>query len=202
MMHGMTGPLSDEQQEQIGLINSSGRHLLGIISDLLDLSRVEAGRTRIDLAEMDPAVAVTEVAAVLKPLAGQKRLELRVSLPDHAPPITSDADKVRQILMNLGGNAVKFTETGQVELELSYGADQTVSFSVRDTGGGIRSDLLASIFESFNQGDIPAGDLPEGTGLGLSISREFAQLLGGDIIVTSELGVGSTFTLMLPMSAA
>jgi PAS domain S-box-containing protein len=202
LMEGITGPLGDEQRDQVGLINASGRHLLEIISDLLDISRVEAGRTRMDVREMDPAAVVSEVAEVLRPLAAEKRLEMRVRVPAEAPLIRSDAGKVRQILLNLGGNAVKFTETGYVELGLDTGDNDTVVFSVRDTGRGIRNDLLAHIFESFTQGDTPADDVPRGTGLGLTISREYARLLRGDVAVTSAPGKGSTFTLTLPANLA
>lgn len=201
LVQGMAGPLTGEQQAQIGTINSAGHHLLSIIGDLLDQSRIEAGRVVVDADEFAAGELLGEVAGILKPLARRGGLDLQVRMPDRPVVMVSDRVKVKQILLNLGGNAIKFTVEGTIEFGLATD-DNSVVFTVRDTGRGIRPELTGRIFESFTQGDIPSGELPAGTGLGLSISREFARLLGGDITVESELGAGSTFTLTLPRTRA
>ena len=200
LAQGMAGPLTGEQQTEIEMINSAGRHLLSIISDLLDLSRIEAGRVAVDVAEFSAGDLLGEVAGILKPLADRSGLDLQVHVPDRPVMMVTDRMKVKQILLNLGGNAIKFTAEGSVELALDCDGDQTV-FTVRDTGRGIRPELMDRIFDSFTQGDIPVDEVPVGSGLGLSISREFARLLGGDVNVESELGSGSAFTLTLPALA-
>ncbi|MDO8847191.1 MAG: PAS domain S-box protein [Coriobacteriia bacterium] len=201
LVEGMAGPLTDEQQAEIGTINSAGHHLLSIIGDLLDQSRIEADRVVVDAAEFAAGELLGEVAGILKPLADRSGLDVQVRTPDRPVVMLSDRVKVKQILLNLGGNAIKFTIEGTIEFALTAD-DSSVVFTVRDTGRGIRPEQTDRIFESFTQGDIPADEVLAGTGLGLSISREFARLLGGDITVTSELGVGSTFTLTLPRTRA
>lgn len=201
MVQGMAGPLTDEQRTEIGMINSAGRHLLSIISDLLDLSRIEAGRVAVDSGQFVAGDLVGEVVGILKPLADRGGIELRSTVLDGAIVMVSDRMKIKQILLNLGGNAIKFTSEGSVELTLTADAD-SVFFAVRDTGRGVRPELLEHIFESFTQGDIPSDEVPAGSGLGLSIARDFARLLGGDITAESEIGVGSTFTLTLPRTAS
>ncbi len=202
MMQGMAGPLNDEQQVEMGLINSAGRHLLSIISDLLDLARIEAGRVSTEPAEFDAGQLVAELLAILEPLAAESDLELRMDLPDEPVLMVSDRVKVKQILLNLGGNAVKFTEVGRVEFSLAPGSDDTVVFSVADTGCGIAPDIAEHVFESFTQGSVHPNEVPTGTGLGLAISRELARILGGDIELESDPGRGSTFTLTLPRTPA
>lgn len=201
LVEGMAGPLTDEQRTEIGMINASGRHLLSIISDLLDLSRIEAGRVVVDDAVFAAGELLGEVVGILKPLADQSGLDLEVHTPDRSVVMLSDRVKVKQILLNLGGNAIKFTTEGTIEFGLATD-DSSVIFTVRDTGPGIKPELTGRIFESFTQGDIPADEVPAGTGLGLSISREFARLLGGDITVVSDFGAGSIFTLTLPRTHA
>lgn len=199
LLQGLVGEISAEQRNQIGMINSSGKHLLAIIDDILDISRIEAGKVDIDARPLDPAAIVAEVADILRPLADEKALELRIRVPEEPMVVESDRGKVKQILLNLGGNAVKYTDAGRVEITLSRHEDDAVAFSVRDTGRGIRPDMLERVFESFTQGDHRSGEVPRGTGLGLTISREYARLLGGDITAESEPGRGSTFTLVLPI---
>jgi PAS domain S-box-containing protein len=197
LVGGMAGPLTDEQQTEIEMINSAGRHLLSIINDLLDVSRIEAGRVVVDSDEFPAGELLSEVVGILRPLADRAGLDLQMRMTDRPVVMVSDRVKVKQILLNLGGNAVKFTAEGTVEFGLTTDGSTAV-FTVRDTGRGIRPELIGRIFESFTQGDIPVEGVPTSTGLGLSISREFARLLGGDVTVESELGVGSTFTLTLP----
>ena len=195
---GVAGPLTEEQAAEVGMIHSAGRHLLSIITDLLDLTRVEAGRMSVERERFGVNELVMEVADILHPLVEAAGLELRVAPLDEEMEIESDRMKVKRILLNLGGNAVKFTEEGHVELRVSADDGKAIRLCVSDTGPGIRADLAANIFEPFTQGDVASGAVPEGTGLGLSISRELARVLGGDVDVASEEGAGSTFTLTLP----
>ncbi len=195
---GLTGPLNEEQATQIGMINRSGKHLLELVDDILDISRVEAGGVEVRVERFDPAEIVAEVAEALGPLAVQKGLEVRVDLPRTTRAIDSDPGKFKQILLNLAGNAVKFTEEGHVSLELRSESTAHVEVRVSDTGPGIPAERLPDVFSPFVQLDAPGHAKPAGTGLGLTISREFAELLGGTLTVRSAVGSGSTFTLTVP----
>lgn len=134
----------------------------------------------------------------MRPLAAEKGIGLRVEVPKLAMVIETDKDKLRQILMNIVGNAVKFTVSGEVSVRLEHGDDSRVVFIVSDTGPGIAAGDIERVFEAFHQVEQAGAVQPKGTGLGLAISREFARLLGGGITVTSEEGKGSVFTLWLP----
>ncbi|MDI6900903.1 MAG: PAS domain-containing protein [Anaerosomatales bacterium] len=198
---GLVGPLSEEQEKQIKMILSSGKHLLALINDVLDLSKVEAGAAVVHAEEFDARAIVLEVAESLRPLAEEKGLELGVEVPDSACAMTSDPGKLRQILLNLGGNAVKFTEEGHVDVRLHYDGAVAV-FEVADTGIGIPHGELTRVFEVFAQIERPGEVKPAGTGLGLALSRQYAELLGGRIVVQSEEGKGSTFTVLVPCEAS
>jgi len=182
----------------VGMIHRSGLHLLSLINEVLDLSKIETGGVKVNLGLFDPVDTVIEVADTLRPLARAKGLELHVEVPPSEFTLMSDAEKIRQILLNIGGNAVKFTNSGSVVLKLEHRVHD-LRFMVTDTGLGIPAGELAHIFEAFTQVDRVREVKPEGTGLGLSISRRYAELLGGKILVESEPGVGSTFTLIIPM---
>jgi PAS domain S-box-containing protein len=199
---GAAGPLTDEQALQIGMVNKSGRQLLELINDILDLSRVEAGAAEVRIGPADAVEVVSDVAEALRPLAMEKGLGLRMEMPDGAIVLKTDKDRLRQILVNIMGNAVKFTVTGEITLRLERTADARVAFLVTDTGPGLPADALQQVFEAFHQAVPASGDHPKGTGLGLAISREYAHLLGGEITVTSKEGQGSTFTLWLPAYTA
>ncbi|HEX3534215.1 MAG TPA: ATP-binding protein [Gemmatimonadaceae bacterium] len=208
---GISGPLTDKMREQIGRIRMSGVHLLGLVNDILDLAKVEAGRLQV---RSDPASAEGTVAAALaliQPQAAAGGLELTIQpTPRPAPIYRGDEERVRQILVNLLSNAVKFTPTGgTIRLEISQASvpDQEtrlqpnrsyVSFRVIDTGAGIPEEKLVSIFDPFVQAESGHTRPREGTGLGLTISRRLARLMGGDLTVKSKVGAGSTFTLWLP----
>ena len=194
---GLVGPLSEEQRTQVGMINLSGRHLLELVDQILDLAKIESGRTELHWSVFDPADVLAEVVKALQPLAAEKGLDLAVDLPDVATSMVSDSGKVKQILLNLAGNAVKFTDSGQVRLAVRVGDDDVVEFTITDTGPGIPANRLDDIFEPFTQVESQEGSQFPGTGLGLTISREFAALLGGEILVTSSVGEGSEFRLRL-----
>ncbi|NOZ02396.1 MAG: response regulator [Deltaproteobacteria bacterium] len=187
----------DEDAEFLKQIELSGHQLLALINDLLDMSRIEAGRLDINPGDVEPGRILNEVVDMVSPLAREKGLDLRTRQGD-TPMIYSDGQRIRQILLNLLGNAVKFTDEGYVEATLSSTVDQ-VRFDVIDTGTGIAEADLDHIFDAFRQADGSMMRRREGTGLGLTISRNLARALGGDIQVSTEQGKGSTFSLVLPM---
>ncbi len=183
-------------------IRDSGQYLMEVLNDVLDVSKIEAGRLEIRLGEVRVGDLVEEVLSLHSAKAQQKGLELSVAYETDLPErIRTDPVRVRQILMNLLGNAVKFTESGSVRLSVAATAlDQDrpmIRFSVTDTGPGIPPERLESVFERFNQGEGKTGSAGSGTGLGLTISRRLAELLGGNLRVCSVPGEGSTFTVLI-----
>ncbi len=202
------GPLTETRQ-QVELIERTGEHLLGIINDVLDFSRIEAGKLQINPGAFELHGVINEVLSVLNVSAAEKGLRLRTTL---ALPSTcwvrGDAARVRQVLLNLVGNAIKFTEQGEVRLTVSPQAEQDpnqqpiLHFRIEDTGAGISPQHLPLIFEAFHQVDGTFARKQKGTGLGLTISREIARAMGGDIVCASVLGKGSTFTLTVPLPPA
>jgi signal transduction histidine kinase len=185
-------------------IKAAAEHLLALVNDVLDLSKIEVGRMEVDCEVADVGALLDSVVTVIEPIAGVKGLSLHVVVARDLPRITTDARHVRQILLNLATNAVKFTERGSVTLSARRSdstPDSGVTITVDDTGMGIAHDDLERIFEEFEQVR-PSGrgdSLQRGTGLGLAISRKLARLLGGDIEVTSVPGRGSRFALHLPL---
>ncbi len=195
--HGIDGALNDAQMSKVARIKSSSNHLLQLIEEILAFANQTGAADGLRLRETTVAQVVGDVVAVADPLARGGNVEFRVSsLPDNAV-IRTDPRKLRQILLNLVSNGIKFTEQGTVELAAWLDGDD-VCFSVRDTGIGIDRDRLEAIFEPFWQVEDPMTRKAGGTGLGLSLARSFAQLLGGDITVESEPGRGSIFNVRLP----
>jgi len=192
------GPLSETQHDVLERMRSVTQHLASVIEELLAFSSLDEGRDRVRATDFLAADLVHAVSAVIEPLAQQKKLGFTISLPKEAIRMTSDVDKVRQILVNLAGNAVKFTDSGQVRLELKR-QNGEACFLIKDTGIGISLENQARLFKPFAQLDTGLTRRHGGTGLGLYISRGLAELLGGRIEVHSELGRGSTFTLILPL---
>ncbi|MET9692304.1 HAMP domain-containing protein [Streptomyces sp. NPDC006514] len=209
-----TRNLSPKQVEYAGIIHSAGSDLLQLINDILDLSKVEAGKMDVNPERVDLPQLLEYVDATFRPLTTQKSLDFTVTTaPDAPADLLTDDARLRQILRNLLSNAVKFTERGGVELRIEPAAPAEVpaglprrapllAFRVRDTGIGIPEQQLESVFGAFQQADGTTSRKYGGTGLGLSISREIAQLLGGAVIAESTPGQGSTFTLYLPVSRA
>ncbi len=195
---GMAGPLEEEQQQQVEMIHRSGKQLLLLINDILDLSKVEARKVHVNRELFDPCEIVADVAETIRPMADEKGLRVTVADLPPCEPLHSDPDKVRQILLNLTGNAMKFTDTGGVVLGVGITPDGGVAFTVADSGPGISADAQEEIFQAFKQAQPSGFGKPSGTGLGLTISREYARLLGGDLTVKSVVGEGSIFTLSLP----
>ncbi len=197
MLQGMAGTLNEEQAKQLGMVHRSGRYLLSLINDVLDLSRIEAGRIRVEIESFDMRDALSGVEQTLAPLAREKELGLAFEVPEGAVPVLSDRGKIQQILLNLGGNAIKFTQAGGVTFHTEARPDEVV-VTVSDTGVGISPEEQAHIFDEFHQIARAAGDKTQGSGLGLTICRRLARVLGGDVTVSSAPGRGSTFTMSMP----
>ena len=198
---GISGPVTEQQQEYLARIRSSQQHLLGIITDLLNFSRIEAGQVAYDLAPVSAQGIIDGVMPLIKPQADAKKIAL--SSECESPPLLVQADgqKAEQIVLNLMSNSIKFTpEGGRVRVQCTEDG-AFVCFAVEDSGIGVPADKLAAISEPFVQPGRTRTSQHEGTGLGLSISRDLARAMGGDVTVQSTPDVGSTFTLKLPRSA-
>jgi signal transduction histidine kinase len=196
LLEGTSGPLNLEQEDDVRQIASAGRLLLEVISDILDLSRIEAGRMRLEVRPVRIASLLTEVASALRPLAMARALELRVQIECGDPPVLADPLRVRQVVTNLVSNALKFTQRGGVTIHLRARGDG-VEVSVVDTGIGIPPEVLDAVFEEFTQVDGGSRRGFAGSGLGLSIARRLVELHGGLIGVESEVAVGSRFWFRL-----
>jgi signal transduction histidine kinase len=191
------GPLSEAQLDVLERMRSVTAHLAAVIEEVLSFSSLEEGREVVRLTDFLAADLVRATAAVIDPIARQKQIAFHFSLPDAPIRVTSDLDKIRQILVNLAGNAVKFTDKGEVRLSLERD-DGEVRFVVTDTGIGIQAADIPRLFKPFAQLDTTLTRRHGGTGLGLYISHSLAELIGGRIEVQSQPGVGSTFTLVVP----
>lgn len=197
MLRGLTGPLNDEQTTQLKMVESSGRHLLELVSEILDLARIEAQVANIDCAEVDVRLLVGSLVETTSVLAEERGLVLRAEIPGEPITIVSDEAKLRQIMLNLIGNAVKFTDEGSVVVSIDDSDPVFLRLSVTDTGCGIAESETPLIMEQFHQVSRTGGVKPEGAGLGLAIGSRLAGLLGGHIEVSSRLGVGSIFTAVV-----
>jgi signal transduction histidine kinase len=208
---GISGPLTEAQRQQLSRIGLSGRHLLGLVNEVLDLAKVEAGRLSVRSAPASASDAIASAVALIQPQAAAHGLQLEVCpLADPAPGYIGDDERVRQILVNLLSNAVKFTPVGgKIELEATttvvpdrearlLANRAYVALRVSDSGVGIPKEKLISIFDPFVQAESGHTRSKEGSGLGLTISRRLARLMGGDLTVKSSDGAGATFTLWLP----
>jgi CheY-like chemotaxis protein/anti-sigma regulatory factor (Ser/Thr protein kinase) len=182
-------------------IHEAGEHLLALINDVLDLSKIEAGRMDLYLESFDVASMIRTIASTVKPLVAKNENELVVECADDLGDMRADVTKLRQSLLNLLSNAAKFTERGTLTLAVTRESD-CVRFDVSDTGLGIPPDRIERLFEEFTQADETTSRNFGGTGLGLAISRRFCRMMGGDITVASEVGAGSTFTIVLPAHVA
>jgi PAS domain S-box-containing protein len=198
---GRSGPVVPEQERQLGLVHRSARHLLDLINDLLDLSRIEAGRLDLVREVVDPVEVVRAVVAVMEPTAAAKGLGLVLETPDsRVSCIESDRKRVFQIVLNLVANAVKFTGSGGIRIVVASADAGAVSIAVHDTGIGISEEQLPLLFEAFRRLEGSARRVVEGTGLGLYLVAKLLALLGGAIDVRSVRGEGSVFTVVVPAS--
>jgi signal transduction histidine kinase len=179
-------------------LEKNGRHLLGLINDVLDLSKIEAGSLRVSVASYSMNEAVQAAITAVEPLAAEKKLGLKVTVPAGLPRAEGDEQRTTQVLLNLLGNAIKFTETGEVLLQVAA-TDGAFHVSVTDSGPGIAEAEQQKIFEEFQQADAVRTSKKGGTGLGLAICKRCIELQGGSIWVESSLGKGSTFRFVLPV---
>jgi PAS domain S-box-containing protein len=201
LLMGLPGPLTGDQDKQLRTIQASAKHLLSLINDLLDLAKIESGKVELNFESVDCQNLVQEVANALRPLAESKGLAFETKVPAQACVVQTDRRALSQIIINLTNNAIKFTEHGQVGLELGQRQDNgrvLTEISVVDTGIGIRMEDQTKLFEAFSQVDSSAARRHEGTGLGLYLSQKLAALLRGYITFASEYGHGSTFTVTIP----
>ncbi len=199
LLQGVAGPLDGPIRRQLSRIESNGRHLLTIINEILDISRIEAGRMPLQMSKVRVPELIAEVRAELEPIILRSKLAITIDVPKDLPLLLSDRQKVKQILLNLLSNALKFTHQGGVTVSaIPHPRERTLHLAVSDSGIGIAPADQEKIFEDFRQLDNTPTRPYGGTGLGLSICRRLAQMLDGRIAVQSEPGQGSTFTLILP----
>jgi signal transduction histidine kinase len=202
ILKGIDGPITSQQEEDLKAIYNAGQHLLGLINDVLDLSKIEAGKVELAFSEVDLNDVLRGVMSTAEGLVQGKEIALVTDIPDDLPMITADSIRVRQILLNLVSNAVKFTERGQIGVsarKIDSGARPEILVAVFDTGPGIALEDQRKLFEPFSQVDASPTRKTGGTGLGLSICRHLVELHGGRIWVESTPGQGSTFAFTLPI---
>jgi protein-histidine pros-kinase len=200
MLMKLPGPLTPDQDKQLRTVQASGRHLLSLINDLLDLAKIESGKVELNLEAVECQAVVEEVATALRPSAETKGLEFEATVSPPELLVRADRRALSQILLNLTNNAIKFTEKGRVHILVHsrhVASRMLIAFTVSDTGIGIRAEDQARLFQAFAQAGSPRKQRQEGTGLGLHLSRKLAELLGGRITLQSEFGKGSTFALLL-----
>lgn len=198
LLQGLAGPLNDEQKKQLGMVSGSAEHLLALINDVLDISKIEAGQLQVLNEQFDLREAVHRAVLTAKPMTEKKHLELEEDTSPEVGTVYADYRRVEQVLLNLLSNAIKFTEKGRVRVETRSSGDQAV-IRVIDNGIGIKPEDQQTLFKPFRQIDTGLSRQYEGTGLGLSICKKLMELMGGTISVESEWGKGSVFTVVLPV---
>jgi signal transduction histidine kinase len=198
VLGGMFGELNEKQDEYLKDIHASGQHLLSLINDILDLSKVEAGRMELELTEFNLPATLDNALTLVRERAGRHDIALHLTVDDRVEHVQADERKIKQVILNLLSNAIKFTpEGGRIEVR-AVPIDYAVEVSVSDTGVGIAPEDQEAIFEEFRQVGTAAKKV-EGTGLGLALSRKFIELHGGRIWVESQVGAGATFTFTIPV---
>jgi signal transduction histidine kinase/DNA-binding response OmpR family regulator/HAMP domain-containing protein len=194
----LSGKIQDEDFSYLEVIGRNGKHLLDLINDILDISRIESGREELEFTNFNLTNLIDELIAMFEPQAQEKGIALLQQALKKPAFATNDAGKIRHILQNLIGNAIKFTETGSVKISIKQ-VDDNFEIQVADTGIGISEEVISYIFDEFRQADGSISQKYDGTGLGLSIAQKYARLVGGDITVSSTPGKGSVFTLKMPV---
>jgi two-component system, cell cycle sensor histidine kinase PleC len=194
----MVGAVPPLQRTFLGRVKTAARHLISVIEEILTFSRVEAGKEPVHVEEVVASALVRDVEEMFMPQALRKGIALEMTIPEEPVTLRTDATKLRQILINLIGNALKFTDEGSVSMEMTMSGNQA-HFVIRDTGPGIEPIHLERIFDPFTQLDQSLRRTKGGTGLGLPVSRRLAHLLGGDLQVHSAPGEGATFSLCVPV---
>jgi signal transduction histidine kinase len=198
LLQGLSGPLTADQQRQLRLVRDSSMHLRSLIEDVLDISRIEAGQVGLEFGDVNLYEVVSRRVEAFGPEYARKGLQLRVQVEGVLPFIRSDRKRTAQIVDNLLSNALKFTDSGDVTVQLRNLPDR-LEMQVIDTGIGVPASAHENLFNPFTQVVRPGGRIREGTGLGLALSRNLARALGGDITFASEVGRGSRFALWLPL---
>lgn len=198
LLREIAGPLNPEQKKQLLMAKGSASHLLALINDVLDISKIEAGELTVSMKEFDFSKSLNKVVNLVRPLAEKKELSLNLVMPFESLTVVSDERRIEQVLLNLINNSIKFTEKGSVIVDCSI-PDKNIVTKIIDTGIGIKPEDLDKLFKPFSQVDTGITRNHEGTGLGLSISKKLTEKLGGTISVESEFGKGSVFTLTLPI---
>lgn len=199
LLSEMDGPLTGEQQKQVRFIRTSADELLELVNDQLDLAKLEAGRLTVSAEWFEMVDLFATLRGMFKPMLINEELTLTFEEPQGNARLYSDDRKLSQILRNFISNALKFTPRGEVRVRAMLNDDDTVTFTVSDTGIGIPPEALVHIFDDYTQVDTPLQRRVRGTGLGLALCRRLARLLGGDVAVESRLGAGSTFSATIPM---
>ncbi len=197
MLQGVAGKITEEQKKQLTMVQNSANHLLALINDIIDVSKIEAGKIELDIEEFNLSEIAQEVKDSFKVAAEEKDLELSLEMPEKLV-IKSDERRTKQVLMNFVSNALKFTDKGKIEMNVAK-KDGKAEVSVRDTGIGMKKEGMDKLFKPFSQLPIKGRPKREGTGLGLYLSKKIADLLGGEIKAESEFGKGSVFTFTLPL---
>jgi signal transduction histidine kinase len=192
------GQLPQTVRDVLDRVDKSGRHLLGLINDVLDLSKIEAGQLILSLNSYSMKEIVQNVLTAMQPLAAEKKLALKVSLPSEVPAAQGDERRITQVLLNIVGNAIKFTDVGEIRVQVTT-SDGALVVAVTDTGPGVPEEDRQKIFEEFRQVENSATRKKGGTGLGLAIAKRIIELHGGRIWVESSMGNGSTFWFKLPV---
>jgi signal transduction histidine kinase len=199
LLQELAGPINEEQRKQLGMVQASSEHLLALINDVLDLSKIEAGQLTLYKKPFDPQASLDKVLGTVRPLVEKKGLHLRTILELGDAKIIGDSRRFEQVLLNLLSNAIKFTDSGGITVEAKRKGDRAV-IKVADSGIGIKKSDMDRLFKPFSQLDTGLTRQYEGTGLGLSISERLLKLMDGDISVKSEYGKGTEFTITLPLS--
>jgi signal transduction histidine kinase len=199
LLAGMDGALTSEQQRQLKFVQGSVRELTEMVDDLLDLAKVEAGRISISPEWFEMVDLFSALRGMFRPIVGSSSVALMFEEPESIPRIYTDDKKLSQILRNFISNALKFTTEGEVRVTAKLVDDESVEFAVSDTGIGIAKEHLPALFADFVQLDTRIQKRLRGTGLGLSLARKFSELLGGRVAVSSELGKGSRFSVVIPV---
>jgi signal transduction histidine kinase len=199
LLDRVDGPLTEEQERQVKFIQSTAAEFAEMVDDLLDLAKVEAGRVDISPDWFELVDLFSALRGMFKPVLNNPNVNLVFVEPQDKLPLYTDDKKLSQILRNYISNALKFTVSGEVRVSAAQNGEESITFSVADTGIGIASEFQHAIFQDFTQIDSPVQKRLRGTGLGLSLSKRLAELLGGSVSMTSELGRGSTFSVTVPL---
>lgn len=201
LLQELPGPLNEEQKTQLSMVQNSSRHLLSLINDVLDISKIEAGQLNLEMTDFDIVICIYRALSYMEPLAQKKDLYIETTIDQESIMVHLDQRRIEQIVINLLANAVKFTSEGGVRIHCRL-ADQMVHIEVSDSGIGMTEEQMKDLFTPFYQASNGLARTHEGTGLGLSISQRLANRMGGEITVTSSPGKGSIFTLHLPLTAS